>query len=135
MLKIFAIVDGIFCTIAVSFGLGQHITALRPDQIMLSTKYIYLCEFFAIMSPGFGRISYAFLLLEIIPPSKWRRRFLWTIIFVQFLVDVLVVVIAYAQCQPVSAFWDQSAGSCWPPQVEEYAGFVQSSMLSLGLSL
>ncbi|KAK5994191.1 hypothetical protein PT974_07634 [Cladobotryum mycophilum] len=84
---------------------------------MNTIKWVYLCEFFSITSPGFGRISFAFLLLSPVPPSLGRRRFLWGIIGVQFVVDVATVIVSFAQsvCSavdltlavfPTSLFWN-----------------------------
>ncbi|KAF2658530.1 hypothetical protein K491DRAFT_676349 [Lophiostoma macrostomum CBS 122681] len=116
-----AICNSIFCTISVHWGLGRHIQFLNPEQIKLSIKYVYLCEFFSIMSPCFGRISYAFLLLQIIPPTIGPKRFLWTIIGIQFVVD----------CQPIYEFWGpNSKDHCWDPRVQQYTGFFQESVCS-----
>ncbi|RYO87814.1 hypothetical protein DL764_008808 [Monosporascus ibericus] len=118
--------NGIFLTISYSWGLGTHIEFLTKVHIMYTIKWVYLCEFFAIMCPGFGRISYAFLLLKIIPPSKTRRRFLWAIIWIQFAVDIGTVAISFAQCRPIEGFWNRDIeASCWPPYVQQHVGFFQ----------
>lgn len=127
-----ALANNIFCSISVHHGLGRHIQSLSEEQIMYTIKYVYLCEFFSIMSPGFGRISFAFLLLGLIPPQKWRRRFLWTIISIQFVVDVGTVIISFSQCRPITGFWDPSvAANCWPPKVQQYTGYFQGCMCNL----
>lgn len=114
------------CTVSVHWGLGHHIQYLTPLQITNSIKYIYLCEFFSIMSPCFGRISYAILLLQILPPTVKRKRFLWTIIGLQFVIDVGTVIISFAQCTPITAFWGPEAKThCWNPIVQQYTGYFQ----------
>ncbi|KAF2438305.1 hypothetical protein P171DRAFT_504428 [Karstenula rhodostoma CBS 690.94] len=129
---ILALCDSVLCTLAVRSGLGQHIHVLNPDQISNSVKYIYICEFFSIMSPCFGRISYAILLLQLIPTAKTQRRFLWTVIGIQFVVDVSTVIISFTQCRPVSAYWGPNAKQyCWDPVVQQYTGFFQGSVCSL----
>ncbi|KAI0472778.1 integral membrane protein [Xylariaceae sp. FL0804] len=129
-----ALGNSIFLTISTSWGLGRHIGTLaaEPLRVMYAIKWVYLCEFFSIMSPGFGRISFALLLLAITPPTMWRRRLLWVIIGVQFAVDVGTVAISFSQCRPISGFWDQSLDAdCWPPYVQQYTGFAQGSVCSL----
>lgn len=124
--QLLAIGDSIFVTLAVSWGLGQHVGTLDQLHQMNSIKWVFLCEIFAIMCPGFGRISYAILLLSIVTPTKSRQVFLWTIIAVQFVVDVGTVIISMAQCQPIERFWDHSIeGSCWDVHVQQYTGFFQ----------
>ncbi|KAM0814059.1 putative Integral membrane protein [Seiridium cardinale] len=128
-----ALGNNIMLTISASWGLGKHINDLasQPEAIMYTVKYVFLCEFFSIMSPGFGRISFAFLLLALVPPNKTRRRFLWSIIIIQFIVDVGTVVISFSQCRPIEGFWDHSIDAgCWPPYVQQYTGFVQGSVCS-----
>lgn len=99
---------------------------LSPDQVMYSVKWVFLCEFFSILSPGIGRIAYAVLLLDLVPPIRWRTRFLWSIIFIQFIVDILTIIISFSQCRPLKKFWDHSVpGSCWPATVQQDTGFFQ----------
>jgi hypothetical protein len=120
--------NSIFLTISAKWGLGQHLSVLQaePERVMYTVKWVYLCEFFSIMCPGFGRISFAFLLLSIIPPSPGRKIFLWSVIAAQFLVDVTTVIISFTQCRPIEGFWDRSVNAeCWEPHVQQYTGFFQ----------
>ncbi|KAI1414889.1 hypothetical protein F5Y13DRAFT_187577 [Hypoxylon sp. FL1857] len=129
-----AIVNSVFLTISSYWGLGQHVDVLapQPNTVMYTIKWVYLCEVFGILSPGFGRISYAFLLLGLTPPTKIQQRFLWAIIYTQFIVDVGIIIISYTQCRPISGYWDTSVEAvCWPPYVQQYGGFFQGSVCSL----
>lgn len=126
--------DSIFVTISTTWGLGQHVAVLRahPERIMYTVKWVYLCEFFSIMCPGFGRISFAFLLLSIIPPSTGRKLFLWGVIAAQFIVDVGTVIVSFSQCRPINGFWDKSIeADCWSPSIQQDVGFAQSGRLIL----
>lgn len=123
-----------FLTMSSSWGLGKHIGTLsaQPERIVHTIKWVHLCEVFSIMSPGFGRISYAFLLLSLSPPNKTRRVFLWTIITIQFVVDVAMVCISFAQCRPITGWWDHEVDAdCWSPTVQQNAAFFQGSVCSL----
>jgi hypothetical protein len=92
----------------------------------MATKYIFLCELWAIMSPGVGRISYAFLLLQIVPPDRPRRAILWFIICLQLVIDIGTVIISTVQCVPLSDFWEKGpTGNCWDPIIQQYTGYVQ----------
>jgi len=106
-------------TVAASYGLGQHshvlaMTPNGPSNIQLALKYILLSLFFLIMAPCFGRVSYAFLLLSIVGPSLWRKRFLWTIIVLSFLLDFATATVITAQCTPMSSFWKGRREDCLP---------------------
>jgi hypothetical protein len=126
-----AICNSIFCTIAVHWGLGRHIQTLLPDQIRFSIKYIYLCELFSIGAPCLGRISYALLLLQILPPTKWPRRVLWAVICLQSVTDVGTIIISFSQCQPIYEFWGTNPKEhCWDPRVQQYTGFYQGCKAS-----
>ncbi|KAI1204110.1 uncharacterized protein F4807DRAFT_472677 [Annulohypoxylon truncatum] len=131
-----ALCNSIFLTISSFWGLGQHIEAfeLQPMRKMYAIKWVYLCEFFSILSPGFGRISFAFLLLGLMPPTKAQRLFLWGIICIQFVVDIGTVIISFSQCRPINGYWDPSVRpSCWPREVQQYAAYFQSLDLILAL--
>ncbi|KAI1804709.1 hypothetical protein F4811DRAFT_518812 [Daldinia bambusicola] len=121
----------IFLTVAVSWGFGKHAEALASDPLalMYSLKWIYLCEFFAIMTPVFGRISYAFLLSSIIPPSKSRRVFLWVLVGIHFVTDVVVLSVTFSQCRPFEGYWNKAIEpDCWPPTIQTYGGYLQGSV-------
>ncbi|EED12777.1 integral membrane protein [Talaromyces stipitatus ATCC 10500] len=105
--------------------------ALSDIQIQNTVKWVFLCEFFSILSPGIGRIAYAFLLLGLVPPVQWRTRFLWSIIAIQFVVDIVTIIISFAQCRPLSTFWNHDvSGTCWSPSVQQDTGFFQGSVCS-----
>ncbi|OTA82739.1 hypothetical protein M434DRAFT_37017 [Hypoxylon sp. CO27-5] len=131
---LFSLGNSVFLTISTSWGLGRHIETFssEPLSAINAVKWVFLCELFGIMSPGFGRISFAILLLNLSPPSKARRRFLWAVIWIQFVLDVGTVILIYAQCQPIDGFWNKSINAkCLPPYAQVYAGYLQSAVGSL----
>ncbi|KAM3427939.1 hypothetical protein MY4824_009127 [Beauveria thailandica] len=111
------------------YGLGQNITSIDdPHRIAMTIKYVYLCEFFSIMCPCFGRISFALMLLSLTPPTVIRRGLLWTVIITAFIIDVGTLIISFSQCSPMAAFWDgRENPDCWPKEVQRDAGFFQGS--------
>ncbi|KAL4869524.1 hypothetical protein BDV12DRAFT_196154 [Aspergillus spectabilis] len=121
--------NSIFLTISTHWGLGTHLGALSDKQIMYAVKWVYLCEFFSILSPCVGRIAYASLLLSLLPPIPWRSRLLWSIIWIQVVVDCGTVIISFAQCRPMRKYWEPRVpGSCWSPDVQQSTGYFQSSV-------
>ncbi|KAI8965446.1 hypothetical protein F5Y11DRAFT_344606 [Daldinia sp. FL1419] len=119
-----------FLTVAVSWGLGKHNDALTSDiERVHSIKWMYICEFFAIFGPLFGRISFALLLSSIIPPSRPTRIFLWALIGIHTVTDVATIIICLAQCQPFSGYWDKSIVSyCWPVTIQQSMAYIQGSL-------
>jgi hypothetical protein len=84
------------------------------------------------MAPCFGRISYAMLLLQLVPPSKWPKRLLWSIISIQFVVDLGTVIVSFAQCQPIYEFWGPNTKAhCWNPKVQQYTGYFQGCKIKV----
>ncbi|KJZ79192.1 hypothetical protein HIM_01343 [Hirsutella minnesotensis 3608] len=119
-----------FLTVSTYWGLGQHVDKIESDQhISYAIKYVYLCEFFSIMCPCFGRISFALMLLSLVPPTKLRRRVLQAIIVISLVVDIGTVIISFAQCRPIESFWDGRPNpDCWPKDVQRDTGFFQGSV-------
>ncbi|KAJ2983210.1 hypothetical protein NUW58_g6289 [Xylaria curta] len=127
------IVNSIMVTIAAHWGLGKHQNTLvdMPQSIVYSIKWAFLAEGPAILASGFARISFAILLLSITPPARGKRTFLWSIIALQFIADIAAVIVTYAQCQPLEAYWDPRVpGNCWMPTIQQYTGFTQGSICS-----
>jgi hypothetical protein len=123
-------------SVAAHFGLGRHVQALMmgpngPSNLLFTLKYTLIAEFFILMTPCIGRISYAFLLLSIIPPVRWQKYFLWTIIILEIAVDFVTATVSLAQCTPMSSFWEGKRQNCLPPTVQRDIGFFQGSLASL----
>ncbi|KAJ6779805.1 hypothetical protein PWT90_01497 [Aphanocladium album] len=121
--------NAILLSISCYHGLGQSITSLAdPVRISNTVKYVYLCEFFSIMCPCFGRISFALMLLSLTPPTVTRRSILWAVIISAFIIDLGTLIISFSQCRPIAAFWDGRPNpDCWPKEVQRDAGFFQGS--------
>ncbi|KAI0481371.1 integral membrane protein [Xylariaceae sp. FL0804] len=123
--------NSVCITMSYSWGLGTHIEYLQLPEITYTVKWVFICEVFGIMCPGFGRISYAFMLLRLLPPSKVRRNLLWVIIGIQYVVDVATICVNFAQCKPISGYWDKTVeANCWPATVQTSVGFFQGAVSS-----
>ncbi|KAI1465472.1 uncharacterized protein F4812DRAFT_124857 [Daldinia caldariorum] len=121
----------IFLTLAVSWGFGKHAEALASDPVatMHSMKWIYLSELFAVMAAAFGRISYAFLLSSIPPPSKPWRMFLWAPVGIHLVTDVAVLSVTFTLCRPFRGYWDEAIiANCWSSNTQTYEGYIQGSV-------
>lgn len=115
-------------SIAVSWGFGRHLTSLDPTRSIQALKYNDIQQPFHVMSSCFGRISFALFLVEIIQKFITRRRFLYSLMALQFAINGSTAIIILVQCRPIQALWNhQVDGDCWDPRVQEYYSFFQGS--------
>ena len=73
------------------------------------------------MAPVMAKISVALLILRLIGPlTFWRRWFLYLIIFLSPVIGILTVIFEFASCDPPRALWvplSQFPGArCWNPE-------------------
>lgn len=129
--QILALLTSIVVTKEVEYGVGQHAMYLPPPDLIEAVKWIWLSTPFSTMSACFGKISIALLLMRIINRNKFYTGFLWTLIALLLIVNVVLNIITFAQCRPVWWLWEQlnpmttSHGSCWDPNVQKYYGYFQ----------
>ena len=95
-------------------------------HIVQAIKYDYIEQPFIVMSSCFGRISFMLFLLQIIQKMVIRRRFLYTLIALQFAVNASTAIIIMVQCRPIQALWNHTVeADCWSPNVQEYYSYFQ----------
>lgn len=130
-MQIFALTLSGLETAAVRHGLGEHTAVLEAEgaegfaKMEETMKLMLVAMVFAVMAPGIGRISYAILLMSIIPRPHWKKKFLWGIVTLQFISDIVVIITSYSQCQPISSYWKLEEENCWDHSVQQTIGFVQ----------
>jgi hypothetical protein len=120
----------------VHYGTGRHAAFLTPSQITNSVKMIWLTTPFSTMSACFGKISIALFLMRIMDRSKGKAstRFLWSLIVGLFLVNLLLTIITFSQCTPVTFLWDRVNpnvsyhGTCWDSRVQQDYGYFQGGL-------
>ncbi|MCJ1433388.1 hypothetical protein MMC27_002748 [Xylographa pallens] len=125
---ILSLICSCFVTLEVHYGVGRHIYYLTPGNIEQTGKMVWMTEPFSTMSACFGKISIAFQLLRIInKQNRWQAHILWFMIGSLFLVNVVCLIITFAQCTPVYALWDRTVGTCWSPLIQLDSGYVQGA--------
>lgn len=91
------------------------------------------------MSACFGKISIALLLMRIMNRNKPYEIFLWGLIVILFVVNLLLTILTFSQCTPVTYLWDQLnpevayKGSCWDPHIQKNYGYFQGGSLKMYL--
>ncbi|KAL1886155.1 hypothetical protein Plec18167_000084 [Paecilomyces lecythidis] len=120
-------------TYAVYRGLGRPSYYLSLEDRIQVVKYEYIGGAWGIISPALGRISYALFLLSVLRLlTTVRRIFLWVLIALQVVVNLLALIIIFVQCHPTSRVWDPSVpGYCVSVHVQGDIGFAQGAINTL----
>ena len=91
------------------------------------------------MSACFGKISIALLLMRIMNENKPYEVLLWGLIVILFVVNLLLTILTFSQCTPVTYLWDQlnpeigCKGSCGDPHIQQSYGYFQGGSLKMYL--
>ena len=97
---------------------------LTSEQRVSAMRYEFLSQPFGITAAAFARISFAVLLLKFCFASKAWNWTVWSIIWMQVVLNTASVFIIFLQCQPIQTLWDSNVvGTCWTPQVQVVAGY------------
>lgn len=134
---VLAIITTVIVTLEVHYGVGRHAAYLTVPHLVKAVQMIWLTAPFSTMSACFGKISIALLLMRIDDRNRSYRIFLWCLIVLLFVVNLLLTIITFAQCTPVYFLWDRLAepnvsyhGSCWNPNVQKNYGYFQGAFSS-----
>ncbi|KAF4968705.1 hypothetical protein FZEAL_10346 [Fusarium zealandicum] len=90
-------------------GLGKDTWALQPQEITAIFKILFRIQFLYFIGLALVKASMLFFFLEIFP-DRTIRRILWGLQAINMITALTFVIIACAQCQPISHFWDGWSG-------------------------
>ncbi|CAJ2500227.1 Uu.00g030800.m01.CDS01 [Anthostomella pinea] len=128
---ILALITNIVVTLMVHYGVGRHTVFLTEEQRVRAVFYIWLSVPFSPGSAAVGKISIAFLLMRLMNRDRRREAFLWTLIALLIIVNMLLIIITFAECRPVTFLWDRvgtvAHGTCWSPTVQQDYGYFQGA--------
>lgn len=85
------------------------------------------------MAIGIAKASVAFTILRFQAPNKWRTRVLYFISLSVNILNVLVCIFTFAQCDPPRALWNHelaATAKCWDPAVFAHYTIAVASMSS-----
>ena len=102
---------------AVEYGAGRHVSALRPDQIQHAIFYTMVTSCPGIMAFTIPKFAVVILLARLLNPGRWHRLAMWVVSVVYFLSSVVTIVLVWVQCTPAAAQWGGAKGRCWHPRV------------------
>ncbi|KAF2179279.1 hypothetical protein K469DRAFT_596566 [Zopfia rhizophila CBS 207.26] len=135
---VFALIYVVFITISVKYGMGKHGTDIPPEDVVPAFKYLFIGEFFTLISISTSKTSFAVTLLRF-TTRHWQKWFIWFVIITMNAALWLTAILLFLQCTPVQKNWDKKAkGSCWKSKVQDdfsiFTG-VYSSVLDIMLAM
>jgi len=124
-----ALVQGIFLTISIKWGLGRHFFYLNDEERLRSMEAATVFQGWCIGSLMLARISICFFMLDLLSQYRAVKYLLWVLISTQVLVNVSTIVYIYAQCGAhIQALWDPSVhATCLNPVIQRNYSFFQSA--------
>ncbi len=117
----------------VHYGVGRHAVHIPPPDLIKAVQWIWISAPFSTMSACFGKISIALLILRMINRNRAYSVFLWSLIVLLFVINLVLTIITFAQCTPVEWLWDQLnpmagyTGTCWHPDIQKNYGYFQGA--------
>ncbi|KAI1138504.1 integral membrane protein [Hypoxylon sp. FL0543] len=128
---VLAIITDVIVTLMVHHGVGRHALYLEEEQRVNAVYMIWLSVPFSPGSAALGKISIALFLIRLINRNRLQKSFLWALIFLLVIVNLILVVVTFAQCTPVTFLWERvgtgAHGTCWAPTVQQYYGYFQGA--------
>lgn len=83
------------------------------------TKFLFLGEFFTLISIPTSKTSFAVTLLRIVA-KDWQKWFIWFVIVTMNIVMWMCAILLFCQCQPIQKNWKKDTpGSCWESSVQD----------------
>ncbi|CRG85326.1 hypothetical protein PISL3812_02422 [Talaromyces islandicus] len=98
----FLTASAILCTIAISWGLGQHPSGFHdPVTYTNALKYEMCAATTSILCAMFSRISLSvFISYYALRLSKIRHLFIWSLISSQLVANIVPVALSWVRCKP-----------------------------------
>lgn len=97
--------SAILATIAVSNGNGRHMPVLSQDDregVILWTTVAF-CP--GILFFGLPKLAALTLVVRLLDPKKWLRRFLWSIVIISQLSFICLICLVMGRCRPFKSLY------------------------------
>lgn len=139
--QILAFLTSVVVTMQVHYGVGRHAAHIPPPQLVKAVHWIWLSTPMSTQAACWGKISISLLILRMFTRNRAYTIFLWTLIFLLFIINIVLAIITFVQCTPASWLWDQLnptiagyRGTCWNPSIVKNYGYFQGGMAGTALS-
>ncbi|KAK0513979.1 hypothetical protein JMJ35_003701 [Cladonia borealis] len=134
---VFGIIDTAMITVAVSSGLGNHMSLLHHSQIVNSQMWSWIAQSILIQAVGFGKYAVIAFLLRIQGRAQGKKMtsltyLLYFIGISNFAINIIIVAMIFTSCSPTAKFWNQSlSGTCNNVTRADQMGYFQGSFAAL----
>ena len=120
----------------VHHGGQRHLYYLNPEQREYVIKVDWISQPFNIVCLATGKVSVALLLLRLLGPSAfWRKWFLYISIVLTLVFGILTAIFTFVQCNPVRTLWEgplkNPHAKCWNPTSQLAFSLFSSSKSNL----
>ncbi|GAM87920.1 hypothetical protein ANO11243_059480 [Dothideomycetidae sp. 11243] len=114
---VFGLMGAICLTVAVQYGLGNHIKtliSLDVNDIWATIHWLWISIFLGLAATTFAKYSMIALMLQVQGPTAHKRRIaLYALGALFTIVNIIQIVLSYTQCRPISRLWDRELpGNC-----------------------
>ncbi|KAK0610914.1 hypothetical protein B0T14DRAFT_413473, partial [Immersiella caudata] len=125
--SLLAILVMIFEIISVSYGNGRHMYYLSSSSIIQASKWSRATTPPNLAACALARISLCLFFLRIVERRRGFTIFLWVLITLNVLVNIMSITRLLASCRPLEKLWDHTvAGECWPTSTAFITSMIQS---------
>lgn len=117
--------------VQITHGYGRHGYYLGKQELILQVKYDVMATALVVLSTMFAKASICFLLLRLLGDAAARKRkmFLYGLLVVLFVYNIVDVISLFIQCSPTKKIWNRKLpGTCWEPKVQEGLGLMQGGV-------
>lgn len=120
-----------FNSVEVYYGYGRHEFYLSPTEQLESTKYNILATAVVILGSCLAKVSICLFLLRLIGNAVAQKRkwFIYILILVLSVYNILDIITLFLQCSPTHKIWNRRVqGSCWHPKVQDGFAYMQGAL-------
>ncbi|OQN96682.1 hypothetical protein B0A48_17322 [Cryoendolithus antarcticus] len=113
--------------ISLRHGNGKHRWTLSTHDYQYVDMMTMLTQLFLFPILCLLKVSVCLLVLRIKSTKKLRWG-LWGLITLLVVTTLLPVIVLFAECRPMSAYWTGPATKCWDAKVRIYSIYVQTAV-------
>ena len=123
------VIQTVFGGLEYGAGFGRHQYYLTIPAVQTIFKWNFITEVLLFLIIPLTKISIC-LFVARIKNTGWLKWLLRGLIAGLVITTIVPIVVLLAECQPIYAFWDKTAGTCWNPQILNDVNYVQVGKLT-----